>query len=147
MSSELSRYLYLAGALPFLVLGTAHALATPRAPADAKGLSPFDPQLAEAMTRSTLRLTRRTDMWRAWVGFNLSHSLGVLVFAASVILTGRNRSAFDAQAHLFLPFAMVVAAVYLWLARRYWFKTPVLGCALALVLFLASWITRLMGAP
>jgi len=146
MSSELSRYLYLAGALPFLLLGTAHALATPRAPADAKGLSPFDPQLAEAMTRSTLRLTRRTDMWRAWVGFNLSHSLGVLVFAASVILIGRSRSVFDAQAHLFLPFAVVVAAVYLWLARRYWFKTPLLGCALSLVLFLASWITRLMGA-
>ncbi len=125
MSSDLSRYLYLAGALPFLVLGTAHALATPRAPADAKGLSPFDPQLAEAMTRSTLRLTRRTDMWRAWVGFNLSHSLGVLVF--------------------FLPFAVVVAAVYLRLAQRYWFRTPLLGCALSLVLFLAAWIIRLMG--
>ena len=73
---ELSRYLYLAGALPFFVLGLAHALATPRAPADVKGLSPSDPQLAEAMTRSGLRLTRRTDMWRAWVGFNFSHSLG-----------------------------------------------------------------------
>jgi len=143
--SDLSRYLYLAGALPFLVLGTAHALMTPRAPADAKGLSPFDPQLAEAMTRSTLRLTRRTDMWKAWVGFNLSHSLGVLVFAASVILTGRSRSAFDTQAQLFLPFAVVVAAVYLRLARRYWFRTPFLGCALSLVLFLASWITRVMG--
>ena len=142
---ELSRSLYLAGALPFFVLGIAHAFATPRAPADVKGLSPSDPQLAEAMTRSGLRLTRRTDMWRAWVGFNLSHSLGVLVFAASVILTGRSRSAFEAQADLFLPFAVVVAAVYLWLARRYWFRTPLLGCALSLVLFLASWITHVMG--
>jgi hypothetical protein len=142
---ELSRCLYLAGTLPFLVLGTAHAFATPRAPADDKGLSPSDPQLAEAMTRSGLRLTRRTDMWRAWVGFNLSHSLGVLVFAASVILTGRSRSAFDAQAHLFLPFAVVVAAVYLRLACRYWFRTPIIGCALSLAFFLASWITRVMG--
>jgi hypothetical protein len=143
---ELSRYLYLAGALPFLVLGTAHAIATPRAPADAKGLSPSDPQLAEAMTRSGLRLTRRTDMWRAWVGFNLSHSLGVLVFAAFVFVTGRSAPVFAAEGRIGVPFALVVAAAYLWLARRYWFRTPFIGCLLAAMLFLASWITRMMGS-
>jgi hypothetical protein len=143
---ELSRSLYLAGALPFFVLGIAHALATPRAPADVKGLSPSDPQLAEAMTRSGLRLTRRTDMWRAWVGFNLSHSLGVVVFAAFVFVTGRSAPAFAAEAHISIPFALVVAAVYLWLARLYWFRTPFLGCLLSVVLFLAAWITRMMGS-
>ena len=143
---ELSRYLYLAGALPFLVLGTAHAIATPRAPADAKGLSPSDPQLAEAMTRSGLRLTRRTDMWRAWVGFNLSHSLGVLVFAAFVFVTGRSAPVFALEGRIGVPFALVVAAAYLWLARRYWFRTPFIGCLLAAILFLASWITRMMGS-
>ena len=143
---ELSRYLYLAGALPFFVLGIAHALATPRAPADVKGLSPSDPQLAEAMTRSGLRLTRRTDMWRAWVGFNLSHSLGVVIFAAFVFVTGRSAPAFAHEAHIGIPFALVVAAVYLWLARLYWFRTPFLGCLLSVVLFLAAWITRMMGS-
>ena len=143
---ELSRYLYLAGALPFLVLGIAHAMATPRRPGDAKGLSPSDPQLAEAMTRSGLRLTRRTDMWRAWVGFNLSHSLGILVFATFVWVTGRSASAFGREANIGIPVAIVVAAGYLWLARRYWFRTPLIGCVLALVLFLASWITRMMGS-
>jgi hypothetical protein len=143
---ELSRSLYLAGALPFFVLGIAHALATPRAPADVKGLSPSDPQLAEAMTRSGLRLTRRTDMWRAWVGFNLSHSLGAVIFAAFVFVTGRSAPAFAAEAHIGIPFALVVAAVYLWLARLYWFRTPFLGCLLSVVLFLAAWITRMMGS-
>ena len=143
---ELSRYLYLAGALPFLVLGIAHAIATPRRPGDAKGLSPSDPQLAEAMTRSGLRLTRRTDMWRAWVGFNLSHGLGIVLFATFVCVTGRSASAFSTEAHIGIPVAIVVAAGYLWLARCYWFRTPLIGCALALVLFLASWITRMMGS-
>ena len=126
---ELSRYLYLAGALPFFVLGTAHALATPLAPSDVKGLSPSDPQLAEAMTRSGLRLTRRTDMWRAWVGFNFSHSLGVFVFAAFVFVTGRSASVFAIEAHIGIPFAFVVAVGYLWLARRYWFRTPLRSAA------------------
>jgi hypothetical protein len=127
---ELSRYLYLAGAL---------------APGDVKGLSPSDPQLAEAMTRSGLRLTRRTDMWRAWVGFNLSHGLGVLVFALFVVVTGRSPAVFATEAHIGIPFAFGVSAVYLWLARRYWFRTPFIGCLLAAALFLASGITRAMG--
>lgn len=143
---ELSRYLYLAGALPFLVLGIAHAFATPRAPADVKGLSPSDPQLAEAMTRSGLRLTRRTDMWRAWVGFNLSHSLGAVIFAAFVFVTGRSTAAFAIEAHLAIPFALVVAGGYLWLASHYWFRTPFIGCLLAALLFLAAWVTRMMGS-
>ena len=143
---ELSRYLYLAGALPFLVLGIAHAFATPRAPADVKGLSPTDPQLAEAMTRSGLRLTRRTDMWRAWVGFNLSHSLGAAIFAAFVFVTGRSTPVFEHEAHIGIPFAFVVAAVYVGLARLYWFRTPFIGCLLAALLFLAAGVTRMMGS-
>jgi hypothetical protein len=143
MSSELSRYLYLAGAVPFLALGAAHTIATPRAPQDARGLSPSDPQLAEAMTRSTLRLTGRTDMWRAWVGFNLSHSLGLLAFGGVVILTGHSAAVFDPLAHASVPFALVVAAGYLWLALRYWFRTPIIACLLSVALFLASWITGL----
>jgi len=143
---ELSRYLYLAGALPFLVLGAAHALATPLAPSDVKGLSPSDPQVAVAMTRSGLRLTRRTDMWRAWVGFNFSHSLGALVFAAFVFVTGRSASVFATEAHVGVPLAVIVSVVYLALARRYWFRTPVHGCLLAAFLFLAAWIARMMGS-
>lgn len=145
MSSELSRYLYLAGAVPLLVLGAAHAIATPRAPQDARGLSPSDPQLADAMTRSGLRLTRRTDMWRAWVGFNLSHSLGLLTFGGFVIVTGRRAAEFGPQAQACVPFALFVAAGYLWLALRYWFRTPIIGCLLSVALFLASWMTRVVA--
>jgi hypothetical protein len=68
---ELSRYLFLGGALPFLLLGGAHALHTPRKPSDRKGLSPWDPTMAESMARTRVLLTGRTDMWGGWVGFNL----------------------------------------------------------------------------
>ena len=144
---ELSRYLYLAGAVPFLVLGAAHVIATPRAPRDARGLSPSDPALAESMTRSGLRMTRRTDMWRAWVGFNLSHSLGVIAFGGFVVLTGRSAAVFDPQAQACVPLAFLVATGYLWLALRYWFRTPIMGCAIAVALFLASWIALVVGGP
>ena len=68
MTHELSRYLFLAGATPVVLLGAAHACLTPRRPGLPTGLSPADPHLAELMSQTRLRLTPRTDMWRAWVG-------------------------------------------------------------------------------
>src|SRR5712692_6945270 len=100
---ELSRYFFLAGALPFLVLGVAHAVVTPLAVADRKGLAPSDVELSSAMAKTRLLLTKRTDMWLAWVGFNLSHSLGILLFAAFVLVIGRNDVSFAEQARLCVP--------------------------------------------
>lgn len=110
---EIDRYLFLAGALPFVVLGVAHAFATPRTPAEAKGLSPRDPALRDAMVRESVLLTRRTNLWLAWVGFNLSHSLGAVLFGALVLLIGRSPASFRAEAGVFLPLAVVVSGLYL----------------------------------
>jgi hypothetical protein len=141
----MTRYLFLAGALPYLILGTAHAFATPLRPGDARGLSPRDPELAGRMAQSAVRITRRTNLWLAWVGFNLSHSLGVVLFGLFVVAIGRSDESFAAQAALCVPLATVVAAAYLYLATQYWFRTPILGCAFALLAFAGSWTLWLLG--
>ena len=144
---HLSRYLFLAGATPFVVLGLAHAMATPLAAGDRKGLSPRAPDLADAMARTSPRLTNRTDMWRAWVGFNLSHSLGAFVFGAFVITVGRSAGSYGELASIAVPFASVVSTAYLGLAVKYWFRIPILGCALSVGSFLASWALLVLGGP
>jgi hypothetical protein len=144
--AELSRYLFLAGSLPYLLLGTAHALATPLRPADRRGLAPADPRLSETMARTPLRMTRRTDMWRAWIGFNFSHGLGLVVLGALILLIGRSEVAFRAQASLFVPFALLASCAYLLLATKYWFRTPIIGCALSLALFLGAWVALMLEA-
>jgi len=136
---ELSRYLFLAGAVPFVMLGLAHVAATPQTPADAKGLSPRDPAVRDAMAHDTVLLTRRTTLWLAWVGFNLSHSLGAILFGVLALLIGRTLASFEAQAGVFLPFTVVVSAVYLALGVRYWFRTPIVGISCSGVCFAASW--------
>ena len=41
------------------------------------------------MANSALRLSGgRTDMWRAWIGFNFSHGLGLLLVAALALWAG-----------------------------------------------------------
>lgn len=137
--SELSRWLFLAGAVPFLFLGTVHAFATPLAPSDRKGLTPTDPALPSAMAKSSVLLTRRTDMWLAWVGFNLSHSLGAVAFGLFVLVVGRSAESFAGQAALCVPLATAVAAIYVAIGMNYWFRTPIAGCALSLTCFAASW--------
>ncbi len=138
--SEVSRYLFLAGALPFIVFGALHALLTPHTPSQSKALSPRDPAVRRAMASDTLFLSRRVTVWLGWVGFNLSHGLGAVVFGAAVLLVGRSQGSFQRQATVFLPFAVVVSMLYLVLALRYWFRIPIAGIATSLACFVISWI-------
>jgi hypothetical protein len=147
MAPELSRYLFLAGAVPYLFLGAAHARATPLRADQRAGLSPADPELAAAMTRTWPRLTRRTTMWLTWVGFNLSHSLGALAFGAFVVVIGRSAASYAGQAAACAPLATLIAAAYVGLAVKYWFRIPIVGCVASLVLFAAAWAALLAQAP
>lgn len=140
---EFARWAFLLGALPFLVLGLAHLKHTPLRVSDRKGLSPRDPALAEAMTKSSPMITSATDIWRAWVGFNISHSAGAIIFALFVLIIGRSAESFAGQAPLVVPLSVIIAAAYLWMARRYWFRIPVIGVATSLTAFIASWATLL----
>jgi hypothetical protein len=140
--ADAARWLFAAGAMPFLVLGTLHALATPLATTDRKGLSPRDPAVGESMRGTTILMTRRTDLWLAWVGFNFSHSLGAVGFAAFVLAIAFTPGAFAAASAVCVPLATLVAAGYLALAIRYWFRTPIAGCALAVACFVASWLLK-----
>lgn len=139
--ADLSRYLFLAGSIPIAFLGVAHAMATPLAPGARKGLSLWEPELEESMAKSTVRLTKRTSVWLAWVGFNFSHGLGAVAFGAFVLLVGRTASSFEALASGCVPLAVAVSGAYLWLAVRYWFRTPIIGCALSFGCFVASWVS------
>src|SRR5262249_46501790 len=82
-------------------------------------LVPADPSVAQAMANTTVRMTRgRTDMWQAWIGFNLSHSLGLLLCAALAIWAGSQINTLPAG---IMPALTLIGCVYLVLAIRYTF--------------------------
>ncbi|HEX7918078.1 MAG TPA: hypothetical protein VF454_01690 [Gemmatimonadales bacterium] len=133
--ADLSRIFFLAGAVPYLVLGTAHAWHTPIRADQKKGLSARDPAVEGAMATTSPRLTARTDLWRAWVGFNYSQSLGAVLFGLFVVLIGRSETSYHTEAALALPLSVLVSVAYLVLGIKYWFKTPIIGIAFATVCF------------
>ena len=100
-----------------------------------------DPSVAQAMANTTLRLSSgRTDMWRAWIGSNFSHSLGVLLVAGLALWAGFRIKT--------LPFGIIptltlIGCVYLVLALRYWFRTPAIGVAIGTGCFAAAWVLSL----
>jgi hypothetical protein len=140
MTDEVGRYFFMAGGLPFVVLGVIHALLTPRRVDARSALSPGHPRLAEEMAQTRLRLTRHTDMWLCWVGFNYSHSLGLVVLGGLALIVGSSEPLFRAVGPAVVPFAFLASAMYLVLAIRYWFRAPIIGCSLSCLLFLCSWI-------
>ena len=113
---------------------------TPRRVDSPTGLSPADTQLAAQMEQTPLRLTRRADMWRCWIGFNYSHSLGMIWLGAVAVIVGSSEPLFRSAGPILVPAAFLASAMYLLLAAKYWFRTPIVSCAVCCLLFLASWI-------
>jgi hypothetical protein len=135
--------LCIAGAI-YGLLGLLHALYTLADIRSPRRIVPDDPQVLAAMQASKIRLTRgASTMWEGWVGFNFSHSLGALTFAAACFIV-----AASLRILAFSPWALFalasVSAVYLLLAVQYWFRIPILGIAIATACLSAAWLLYLL---
>jgi hypothetical protein len=121
------------------VPGALHAVYTLLDLRSPRRLVPADPSVAQAMANSVLRLSGgRTDMWRAWIGFNFSHSLGVLLLGALGIWTGCRIKMFPVGT--IAPALTLIGCVYLVLALLYWFRAPAIGVAIGTCCFAAAWV-------
>jgi hypothetical protein len=131
--------LLVTGGTLFGVMGVLHAWYTFRDIARPRRLVPENPAVAEAMAATGVRIARGgTTMWRAWVGFNFSHSLGLVVFAICAIGLGLVLNSVRVpRSFLLLPPA--VGSIYVLLAARYWFRIPVAGTALGTLCFVVAW--------
>ena len=79
-------------------------------------------------------------MWRAWIGFNLSHSIGVLLVAGLALWAGCRSKAFPAG---IMPALTLIGCLYLFVALRYWFRAPAIGVAMGTACFAAAWVLSL----
>jgi hypothetical protein len=130
-------FLILGGAV-FGVLGGLHAIYTLLDLRNPRRLVPVDPSVAHAMANSALRLSGgHTDMWRAWIGFNFSHSLGVLLVAALAVWAGSRTNTLPVG---IMPALTLIGCVYLVLAVLYWFRAPAIGVAIGTGCFAAAWV-------
>lgn len=127
-------WLVAASASVILMLGLVHLLYT----FHGSKLMPRDAWLQAQMCSVSPRISAQTTMWRAWVGFNASHSMGALLFGLIYLYLALN-----APAMLFgSPFLCGLGLSFLFgwalLGRHYWFSVPYRAVLLALALFAAG---------
>lgn len=123
-----------ASAAILLALGLLHLLFTFHGPK----LLPRDRTLQTRMQNVSPDITRQTTMWKAWVGFNASHSVGLIVFGAVYGYLAIAHGALLFQSPFLLSLGMLVLSGYVVLSKRYFFRVPLRSVALAAVLYVAA---------
>src|SRR5262250_2744135 len=134
--------LLILGGAVFSVLGSLHTIYTLLDLRNPRRLVPVDPSVAHAMASSALRLSGgRTDMWRAWIGFNFSHSLGVMLVGALGLWAGFRIKMLPVG--IIIPALTLIGCAYEVLALLYWFRFPAIGVAVGTGCFAAAWLLSL----
>jgi hypothetical protein len=133
-----ARSLVAVGAALFIAMGAVHGLFTLRDVFDPKAFTPTDGSVRQAMQGAKLAFNRRANVWLAWLGFNLSHSLGLLVFGGVALMLGWRHFGVFADSLVVQALTILVAACYFVLSVRFWFWGPALGSGTALLCFLLS---------
>jgi len=129
------------GGTVFGVLGGLHAIYTLLDLRKPRRLVPVDPAVAHAMANSAVRLSGGAmDMWRAWIGFNFTHSLGVLLLAALAIWAGARINRLPVG---IIPALTLIGCIYLVVAMRYFYRSPAIGVAIGTGCFAAAWVLSL----
>jgi hypothetical protein len=121
-----------ASAAIILFLGLSHLLYTFRGPL----LRPRDPDLTAKMMTVPLVISQETTVWRAWIGFNATHSFFLILFGAvyGYLAIRQSEFLFRSGFLLALGFALLLSCAVV--ARLYFFTSPFRGVALAAVLYL-----------
>jgi hypothetical protein len=127
----IARCLVAASAAIILLLGFVHLLYTFYGPK----LSPRDPELKVRMQQVSPVITRQTTMWKAWVGFNASHSLGLILFGAIYGYLALAQSAFLLQSGFLLWLGLTMLCGYTLLTKQYAFRVPFRAVLLATALY------------
>jgi hypothetical protein len=119
--------LVLASAAITALLGAIHLLYTFRGPK----LLPRDPELQARMQQVSPVITRQTTMWKAWIGFNATHSIGPILFGAVYGYLALVHGGFLFASVFLQALGGIVLAGYVVIARLYFFRIPFIGMLLA----------------
>ena len=117
-----------------LMLGVLHLVSTFWGPS----LTPRDPALQISMSQSSLIMTNETTMWRCWVGFNASHSMGLILFGLifGYLALAHGQLLFRSPFLLAVGLAMLGGLIVL--CKVYFFSWPLTGINISLACYVVS---------
>lgn len=123
--------LLVTGALIFTILGSIHLYYT----YCTDKFTPTDKRTADFMKSCSPTISQQTSMWKAWVGFNASHSIGAMLVGGFYIPMAIQNMDVLRHSVWLSTLPLLVSACYLILAKKYWFNIPFLGISLSTLCF------------
>ena len=130
----LSTVLVGVSAIIILTLGVAHLVYTFHGPK----LLPRDRETLSAMKATSPEISNETTMWRAWLGFNASHSIGAMLFGLMFGYLSFSHPDLLFGSMFLTGLGLATLCAYLVLGKRYWFSIPFTGIAIALICFVSG---------
>ena len=135
----LAKILWFTGSTILLALGTLHLYYT----FFSGKFAARNKAVVTEMKNTSPVLTNETTMWNAWIGFNASHSAGVIFIGLiNIILVVQYFSVL--QNSLVIQLLNITTLIfYCWLARKYWFRIPFTGILITTGCFVTASIVIL----
>lgn len=126
-------------------LGTLHLVYSLLDLVEPKRFAPTDANLLEALMSTRIRLHRNVrTFWLSYIGFNVSHSVGILAFAGVYV----SLTIVSPDTVFELPLVLImlmVSLAYVAMSWLFWFAVPLAGSGLSTTLFLAAVILNRLG--
>ena len=134
-------------AWPFVIAGFGHALLTVPDLFGPGVFSPTDPTVRPLMEETGIVLMQtlgssESSLWQGYVGFNLSHGIGVGFFGLIHLLLARYDVTIFQTMPWLLPFSFVMALSWFFISLSSWFYAPTLTTAWGTVCFLLALLQR-----
>ena len=130
----ISKILFCLASFVIVAMGLAHFVYT----FHGNKLQPVDANTIQQMKSGRLRITNETSVWKAWIGFNASHSMGAILFGALFSYLSLKHFTVVRESYFLQLVGVIFLGGFVLLARKYWFSVPYRGSLLAFVLFSAG---------
>jgi len=133
----LAQILITFGAALWSFLGTIHIIYT----FFSNKLEPRDAATTSAMKATSPVLTKCTNLWNGWIGFNAGFGMGLLLLGTTYLLLAVGHMALLRESPALTWLSVVGGAAQLAIAGRYFFRRPLIGVAIATACFLVAAFT------
>ena len=132
----IAKYLWEIGSFIIAIMGALHLRGT----LFTKTLYPKNEHLVTEMNASPLLLTEKLTMWKSWIGFNATHSIGaIFIGIANCYLASRYFDVLRSDPLLGV-FTIFAVGGFVWVSQKYWFKTITLLLSIALLCYVTSFV-------
>jgi hypothetical protein len=133
----ISRILIGSCAAIILFLGSVHLAYT----FFTRKFSPVEGQVEMGMKQVAPRISSDMTMWKAWIGFHVSHSMGLMLFGLIYGYLSVCRWEVLKGSYFLTGLGLLVLLGYVVLARVFWFKAPLIGVSAATLLYVAGFVS------